>query len=286
MAKRAKKEKLIKTNNLIVISDTHCGCQLGLHPNEPTELDDGGIYEPSELQIKVWNMWREFWDEWVPKVTHGEPFSVVLNGDAMDGRHHRSTHQISQNLTTQKKIAKRVLSPVVEACEGRFYLVRGSEVHSGPSSEEEEALGESLNAIPDKTGRHARWELWARVGRGLCHVMHHIGTTGSSHYESSAPLKELTEAYGEAGRWHREPPDVVARAHRHRHIEVRVPTNDGYGIVFCTASWQLKTPFSYRTAGGRVTTPQIGGSLIRQGDEDLYTRHRHWDIGRSEEVVV
>lgn len=273
-------------NNLIVISDLHCGCRLGLHPDRPTQLDDGGQYSPSPIQRKVWAMWRHFWDEWVPLVCHKEPFAVAVNGDTTDGVHHGATTQISQNLADQAAIAESVLRPIVELCEGRFYMIRGTEAHVGKSGTEEERLAQALGAIADEEGRRARYELWARLGRGLCHVMHHIGTTGTSHYESTAVTKELTESFTEAGRWRRDPPDVVVRSHRHRHIEIRIPTDLGYGISFCTAGWQLKTPFVYRVPGGRVTTPQIGGSLIRYGDMDLYTRHKTWSIGRPKEVSL
>jgi hypothetical protein len=151
---------------------------------------------------------------------------------------------------------------------------------------EEERLARTLRAIPDEQGHSARYELWIAVGLGLVHCSHHIGTTGASHYESTAIMKELTESYAEAGRWKLRSPDVVVRSHRHRHLEVRVPTSLGYGISFCTAGWQLKTPFGHRTAQGRVTSPQIGGSLIRQGDDDLYTRHFTRSIGRTETVVI
>ena len=73
------------------------------------------------------------------------------------------------------------------------------------------------------------------------------------------------------------------RGHRHRLIEVRVPTALGYGIAFTAPAWQLKTPYTYRIAG-RQSLPQIGGSVIRQGDEDLYTRHWVRSIGRTREV--
>ncbi len=273
-----------KICNLIVISDLHCGCKLGLCPPGPVHLDDGGVYHPSKVQEKVWGMWKEFWDTWVPLATHGEPFAVVVNGDSIDGVHHGSVSQISHNLLDQVRIAQVVLKPVIKLCGGRFYMVRGTEVHVGQSGCEEERLAESLGSIPDDDGRYARYELWARVGKGLVHCMHHIGTTGCSHYESSAVLKELTESYAEAGRNRMEPPDVVVRSHRHRHIEVEVPTKLGYGYSFTTAGWQLKTPHVYKIPGGRVTTPQIGGSLIRQGDEDLYTRHFVKNIGRSKVV--
>lgn len=273
-------------NNLVVVSDLHCGCRLGLcHPG-PVKLDDGGTYTPSELQNKVWGWWEEFWGEWLPEACHNEPYAVVINGDAVDGVHHGSTTQVSQNLGDQARIAKAVLRPVRDACDGRLYMIRGTEAHVGKSGVDEERLAEELEAIPDEQGRHARYELWAKVGLGLVHLMHHIGTTGTSHYESTAVLKELAESYSEAGRWRQDPPDVVVRSHRHRHVEIRVPTHLGYGISFCTAGWQLKTPFAYKIPGGRITTPQIGGSLIRQGDADLYTRHRIWGVARPAAEVV
>jgi hypothetical protein len=272
--------------NIIVVSDTHCGCRLGLCPPE-VKLDDGGTYQASDLQLKTWGMWDNFWHKWVPEVTHGEPFAVVVNGDTTDGVHHGSVSQISHNPTDQRRIAMKVFEPIVEMCEGRFFMIRGTEAHVGKSGQNEEDLAEALKAIPDEEGRHARYELWARIGnKGLIHFMHHIGTTGRSHYETSAVMAELAESYTEAGRWRKEPPDVVVRSHRHRHIEVRVPTKLGYGIAFVTAAWQLKTPFTYKIPGGRVTTPQLGGSLIRMGDEDLYTRHKIYEIERSPEVIL
>ena len=272
--------------NLVVIGDLHAGCRLGLCPPGPIQLDDGGTYSPSREQGKVWAMWGEFWNDWVPHACHNEPFAVVVNGDSLDGIHHKSTTQISHNLADQAAIGYAVLRPIVDLCEGRFYMIRGTEAHVGPSGSEEERLAKSLGAIKDAQGRHARYELWVRVGKGLIHCLHHIGTTGSTHYESTAILKELAESYTEAGRWRNQPPDVVVRSHRHRHIEVRIPTSLGYGIAFCTAGWQLNTPFCFRIPGARLTTPQIGGSLIRQGDSDLYTRHRIWSVDRSKEVVL
>ncbi|HUU23471.1 MAG TPA: hypothetical protein VM389_13145 [Phycisphaerae bacterium] len=280
-----RKRKPEPINNLVVVSDLHGGCRSGLCIGKAL-LDDGGAFEPSETQQVVAGMWATFWDEWVPEVCHGEPFAVVINGDALDGVHHGSVTQVSQNLSDQRRIALAALKPVREQCEGRFYVIRGTEAHVGKSAQNEETLAEELDAVPDKRGQYSRFELWIRVGRGLVHVMHHIGTTGTSHYETSAVMKELAESYAEAGRWRREPPDVVVRSHRHRHIEVRVPTKLGYGISFVTAGWQLRTPFTYRIPGGRVTTPQIGGSIIRQGDHDLYTRHRTWAIDRGEIVEL
>lgn len=280
--------------NVIVIGDLHAGCQYGLCPPEGITLDGGGHYEPSELQCKVWAWWREMWDDWVPRVTRGEPFGLVLNGDTTDGRHHNSTTQISHNLSDQRNLALDILRPVVETLARRddggpvLYMNRGTEAHVGPAGESEEMLGEALNAIQTETGRYTRLELSLRVGGDggpLCNVTHHIGTTGRTHYESSGPMGELGEIYTEAGRWGDEIPDFIIRSHRHRHMKIEVATHKGYGIVEVTPGWQLKTPFIYKI-NARNSTPQFGGICIRRGDEEHYSRAFVKSITRQQAVVI
>ena len=283
---RKRKKTSSPINNLIVISDTHCGCRFGLCPPTPVPMDGGGCYQASAMQKTVWSWWQEFWDEWVPTVTRGEPFAVVMNGDAIDGVHHKSVTQISHNLQDQINIAYEILAPVVEQCEGRYYHIRGTESHVGESGQEEERLAQRLKAIPDDVGNYARYELWVRIGKGLAHITHHIGISGSLHFESSAPMRELTETYVEAGRWGREPADWIVRSHRHRNIEVRILTHKGFATALTTPAWQLRTPYTYRIAGARQAQPQIGGCLLRSGDEDLYTRSKVWTLLRSKEVKL
>jgi len=249
-------------------------------------LDGGGVYFPSKNQKKVYKWWKEFWDEWIPGVTKNEKFILVNNGDSIDGRHHNSITQISQNISDQVNLAYEILKPVVDRS-AQYYHIRGTEAHVGQSGEYEEILARKLGATPNETGNYARWELWLKLNHALIHFAHHIGTTGRTHYETSAVMAELAEMYAEAGRWKEHSPDVVVRSHRHRNIEVRVPSAIGYNISMVSACWQLRTPFTYRIAGGRIATPQIGGSLIRTGTRDqVYTRHFTKSIGRSKEVVV
>lgn len=277
------------TNNLVVISDTHCGCKLGLCPPHGAKLDDGGRYMPSRFQIKVWSWWDEFWGEFVPEATKGEPYTVVFNGDALDGVHHNSTTQISHNLEDQAEIAYDILKPVVDRCEGRYYHIRGTEAHVGKSAREEESLAKRLNAIPNQEGQHARYELWKYVGdadRGepiLCHFLHHVGTTGSMAFESTAVMKELVEAYSESGRWGRREPDIIVRSHRHRNIEVNIPTRNERARAIVTPAWQGKTPFVWKIPGGRQSQPQFGGVVIRMSDDGVpYVRHWVKSLERPE----
>jgi len=277
-----KKIKPKHLTNIVVISDQHINCRLGLFTLKSFPVDDGGIYVPSKLQKSVAKWWREFWDEWVPSVVCGEPFIVVNNGDAIDGGpHHGNVTHISANITDQGKMAAAMLRPVVEVCEGRYYHIRGTEVHAGKSGMDEEALAEKLGAIPDDDGRYARWELWYELQGRLIHFMHHIGTTGSMHYETTALQKELSEAYVESARWHDKPPNMLVRSHRHRKTEVEIETSTGPAVCFTTPGWQLKTPFAYKIPGARQSRPQIGGSIIRVHKDQIFTRHFVKSLMRS-----
>jgi hypothetical protein len=281
-----KKHKTGVGHNLIVVSDTHSGCRLALCPPGGVRLDDGGLYYASEFQQKLWALWREFWDEWVPRVTHGEPYDVLHNGDVIEGVHHNSTTQISHNIEDQLAIAELVLGPEVERCKalgGTYYHVRGTAAHVGQSSIHEEMLAKRLGAKPNDQGQRARYDLWKRVGNVLVHAMHHVGTTGSAAHEASAVNAELTAEYVEAARWNREPPDYVVRSHRHRSIAVDLDSAKGYAAAIVTPGWQGKTPFAWKIAGARISEPQFGGIIIRQGDEEHYYRRKVWSVERSAE---
>jgi hypothetical protein len=276
-------------NNAVFISDTHCGCGLAICPPEGVELDDGGTYMPSKLQRQIYAYWEEFWGEHVPEVTHGEPYIVIHNGDAIDGVHHSSTTQITHNLTTQARIVVDLMKPIIANPRCVEYIhIRGTEAHVGKSAEQEEAVAKELGAKPNAEGQYARYDLWLEVGTGLVHSLHHIGTTGSQAYESTAIHKELVESFTEAGRWGRRPPDIIVRSHRHRAIETNIPTHNGKARAVVTACWQGKTPFVWKIPGGRISTPQFGGLVVRYAPDSgvLFVREKVWSIAPSKTEIV
>ena len=269
---------------IVVIGDTHSGCKLALVPPAGAQLDGGGVYMPSPFQSKLWAMWQQFW-KWVDIQTKGEPWDLVHMGDSLDGVHHNSTSQISHNLEDQRDIAVSVLAPVVERCKasgGRFYFIRGTPVHSGESGCDEEAIAKRLGAKPDKTGVHSRYDLWKDLDGSLINFMHHVGTVSSNAYEATAVNKELTEMYVESARWGYRAPDMICRAHRHRMIQIQIPTARGRGWAVVGPAWQGKTPFAYKVAGARVSTPQFGGYIIKHEHGFLYTVEKTWSIEPSE----
>ncbi len=282
--KRSRKRRS-KINSLVVVSDTHCGCRFGLCPPR-VQLDSGGTYEHSELQAKVWNMWRHFWDVWVPEQVDLNDFAVVFNGDIVDGVHHNSTTQISHNMRDQANIACEVMAPIAELCGGNLYWIRGTPAHVGQSACEEERIAKEVGAIKSKSGLHARYVLWKQFGDDkVANFMHHVGTTSRPASEANAIHAELAHLLSSAGRWRHRIPDVVVRSHRHACIETRIPVDGGVSIAMTTAAWQLKTPFAYKVAGARNALPQIGGSIITYVDGEIRVKHKIWPIIRDVDDV-
>ena len=261
-------------DNIVIISDLHAGCQFGLCPPK-VHLDNHGTYTHSDLQKKVWSYWLDFW-EYVDDVFKGEPFTVICNGDAIDGVHHNSVTQITQNLTDQQKIAYQILKPIVDKCEGNYYHLRGTPAHVGSSGMYEEALAKSLGAIPSQQGNYARWELFLKCKEALCHVSHHAnGRT------PNALLNEMKGFFMESGLWGEEAPQFLIRSHIHKHLTTGAMGKNGYYTAFTTAGWQLRTPFVFKLSDGRTALPEIGGSIIRAGHAETHTRHKVYKIKRG-----
>lgn len=259
----------------IIFSDTHVGCQLGLcdcSSRGAIRFDSGGLYKPNKIQQEIYKAWRYTWDVWVPEVTKGEPYYVIMNGDAIDGRHHGSTTQFSQNLNDQILHAEHIIGREIQKATHYFHL-RGTEAHVGQSGENEEMLARALGAIPNDAGQYARFDLWSMVGKGLIHVLHHIGTSSSRIYSSTALMKELMDLYMESAKMRQQPPDAVVRSHRHSYLEVKMPTDGGRAFSLTTPGWQGKTPFVFKIGGARVSVPEVGAVYLRWNKhEGLYSR--------------
>jgi len=265
----------METRTLIIFSDIHAGDQLGLCPQTGFKLDSGNMVYQNPIQKRFWEHWEYCWREWVPDVTRGDKdVTIIVNGDAIDGVHHNSSHQISHNLEDQKRCAYEILAPIRDKTES-FYMIRGSSAHDGESGQCAESLADKLDAIPNEFGQYARHELWKSMcgDHALVHLLHHIGTTGSAAYESTAVHKEYIEACTESARWGLRAPDVIVRSHRHRFFKTEVANENDRGMSIVTPGWQGKTPFVFRI-GMRQSHPQLGMVMLRvHEDGELYERH-------------
>lgn len=273
-------------DNIIVISDTHFGCQYGLFsPNLKVKLDSGGSYVPSPGQKKVWNCWEWFWKEWIPDNLYGKKYIVVFNGDCIDGVHHKNTTHITASIKDQLNIAYEVLAPIRENAENWFHI-RGTSVHVGQEAEFEEQLAQRLGSEKDSNGNSSRWTLWLNFHDTLIHFCHTIGGTGVTSYESTAVIRELVEAFNDSGRWQNKPPQIVVRSHRHKAHEIKIPAYKGKAISLVTSAWQLKTGYVFNIPSARVGTPTVGGHLIYYDGKKVDTDFNCWAVTKREVINV
>lgn len=271
--------------NIIAISDTHCNSTIGLCLPQGHRLDDGGRYTPSQFQLKLWELFEDFTSAWIPRVTKGDPWHLVINGDAIDGDHHRTPAIISRNLHDQFRVARDTLSGLVSECRksgGKYYHVRGTEAHVGPSAQEEERLAESLGAVPDRNGNFSRWRLRLKLGEHIVSFRHHIGGGASQAYEGTALTKTQAGQFSDAGRWGRPVAQVDVRAHRHRYGKWEKDGRDGHYITIVCPGWQGLTPYSHRQSDPQE--PEFGGILVRLGDEEIFTRSRVYSLMEEDEA--
>lgn len=270
--------------NIIVIADTHCNSTIGLCRPDGHRLDDGGTYLPSKFQTALWSMFENMCEEWIPRVTKKEPWDLVINGDSIDGDHHRTPTIISRNMQDQFRVARDTLSPIVKQCKssgGKLFMVRGTEAHVGPSAQEEERLAEALGATPDSNGNFSRWKLYRNLGGHLCMFRHHIGGGQSQAYEGTALTKTQANQFTDAGRWGRRVAQVDVRAHRHRYAKWEKDGTHGHYITVVVPGWQGMTPFSHRMSDPQE--PEFGAVLVRVGDEEIFTRSKVYSIEHEQE---
>ena len=265
---RQKPERL-EVPNVVFVSDTHCGCQMGLCPADGVRLDGGGTYHTGRFQRAMWAWWQEAWDEFVPAATKCEPYAIVHVGDALDGVHHGSVTQVSHNIEDQFRIAEEALAPRI-AKATHYWHIRGTEAHVGKSAMYEEMIAKRLGAKKDSDGNHSRQELRLRLGNRLIHVAHHIGTSSSPYSQATALQKEAVNSFLETGRWGDPSFDLIVRGHRHTWSEVSWAGERGRIIVCVVPSWQGKTPFVYKL--DRLQQPQFGLVVARLVDGELFTR--------------
>jgi hypothetical protein len=266
--------------SIVVISDGHIGSTVGLCPKEGVEVVDKGRYMPNKYQLTLLKYWRHFWREFVPENTRGssEVF-LELNGDMIDGVHHKTVNIISSSWEVQESAAVDMILEIKEICPVKFkqtFVVKGTEAHVEAAGQSEERIAKAIGATPNELGEYASYQWWLDVDGLIFQFAHHIGVTSSAAYESSAPMREMVSGLVEAAQWGRQIPDVFVRSHRHRFIEVPIPSVNGRIRSIITPGWQLRTPFTERI--DRMRMPHIGGVVFRVEDGRCDVREKIYPL--------
>jgi len=266
---------------IAVVSDLHVGSSIGLCASK-LDLADGGVYQPSKFQQELYKGWIKFIQH-VDKLPADKKV-LVVNGDLVDGDHHGTVSIVTNNIEVQEEAAIQLLKPAAKNFDAA-YVVRGTEAHTQPGAQSDERIAKGIGAsLDESTGQYSRWQLWLDVDGVVFNVAHHIGTTSSAAYESSAVMREMVAALVEAGQWEQRLPDVLIRSHRHRYIKVAIPSARGEIQAAVTPGWQLKTPFVEKM--DRMRVPNIGGLVCTVEDGKCHIEPKIYPLKKIIPVKV
>lgn len=249
---------------IVVKSDLHAGSTVAVCPPEGTRTDDGQEVKPSPLQKWIWERYERFYQRAlaVKKSLKGCRVTVVGNGDMFEGNHHGTQQVMAPGKDAQAYIASRLFDPVEALQPDRLYIVRGTEVHVGPSGSDEEALAKTLSArlpvVRDPvTHLWSYWHLRLLVNDTLLDFQHHTNVGGLPWTAPGAIARLAFRIWVEHTERGWRPPDLAIRSHRHQY-------RDSYGAhktrAIVTPAWQAKTAFGHKVVPESIA--DMGGLLI------------------------
>lgn len=231
----------------VVLSDIHIGSTVGLWPPEFI-TQEGNIIGQNEFQKWLWECWCDLHETELPKYLGKDSYALFLNGDIIEGIHHRTLQVMTPNTTDQTNAAKLVLAPVSKRAAKKFFI-KGTEVHT---RDREISLGEAMNGQMDvTTGQHAFDKLLIDIHGCRCVFRHHMSTTVRAYLEATALSIELGNERIEAARNNFPIPKVLCLAHRHRHGIFR----DVNGLTCVTSGWQGLTRHGFKVVGSSLPSP-------------------------------
>lgn len=235
------------TSKLVLcISDLHVGSTVGLWPKGFVS-NEGNEIGQNKFQEWLWECWEDMLC-WAQKTIGKDAFDVVVNGDLVDGIHHKTLQVMTPDPSDQTDAVKQVLGFLAESC-AKLHIIKGTECHS---RNDEIRIGRALGATKcQATGQHAWDTLDLEVAGTLYNFAHHISATARSYLEASAhsiALGNLSHSRARAGK---PVPKVMVRAHRHRHGI----WDDGNQVSVITGAWQGLTRYGYRVVPDAVPQP-------------------------------
>ena len=227
---------------LIVMSDLHCGSKVGLsHPEAKQDSGNTIGHGDNLCQIWLWENWMRLRDG-VADYCAGDEAIALLNGDATEGIHHRTTEVTAATIHEHAQNALQCLEDW-RGLASRWLVTMGTECHTHAIEKD----------IAKELGSEARDKWLFRVNGCLIDAAHHVGTTKRSYLEGSAFGIEMGNARVNYARCNQEVPKVFLRGHRHCHGWF----SDGHGAMGITGAWQFLTRHGKKVVTDSIPRPSI-----------------------------
>ena len=237
-----------KPRLVFVISDIHCGSTVGLLPPRFKTLEGQSVTQ-NPIQEWLWKCWLDS-QEWIAKTAGKDPFALVLNGDLIEGNHHRTMQIISPDIGDHVESAIHCLRPLT-AKAAKTYVIKGTECHSGNT---ETVIGKALKTeINDESGLPSWDRLTLDVNGVRCVFRHHIGTSVRRGLAGTQLSASLAEEQVEAANAGEAIPRVLCCAHRHKFGIYQ----DNNGVCLVSPPWQGLSRFGHKVVSQARTNPGL-----------------------------
>jgi len=233
------------TKLLVAVSDTHCGSEVGLAPPE-SKLAKGNIvtFGDNHHQAWLWGNWLSIIAQIKEACGRDKP-ALVINGDAIEGRHHGNDDVIAQTHQNHAEIARDAFKPLLEIC-GKKYVVAGTYAHT---KRKEDYVAKEIGA-ETKSAKN-KWLM--EINGCLVDCAHHMGTTSRVYLEASLMSIHMGNARLNYQRSDQRVPQVFIRAHRHTGGWFC----DGRGLFCVTGAWQFLTRHGYKVVTDSIPHPTM-----------------------------
>lgn len=218
----------------LVINDTHCGSEYGLLPKQ-VYMEDGrsiGYANNKRLEF-LWKSWRDM-EKRFAELADGDPYILTLNGDLIEGIHHRSDEVVAAKLSQHLLIAKACLSGLVLRAK-KVIVTRGTQCHT---QDWEGFFCKEFGLPPAKDVQQYT------VNGCLVDARHHMATATNIIQESAALSKVIVATQANCVRVRHPVPRVLLRGHRH----LTGDFCDGDNMIIVPGSWQFMTRHAHKVA--------------------------------------
>ena len=262
----------MSTHVVAALGDLHAGGTTAVSPPEGIELDDGGRQMPSKLQRWLYDNWMDAWERYGRVLDDYRPDAqtLVLNGDLVDGIHHKSPQVAplaGQHFRTALTLLER--GPL-RFQPDHIHVVRGTESHVGRAGELEEGIARTLRAeglptVEDPaTGQVSSYWRRLRIDGVRFDIRHH-GRMGQRAH-TRGPYSRLYAQDIELE--HRldgeEPPHIALRSHLHKYMDSG-RSHRWTTRVVSLPCWQMTTAYGHRIAAESLTDIGMVVFIIRDG---------------------
>ena len=259
---------------VVCFGDLHCGSTVGLCPPEGIELDDGGLYIPNKAQLWLWDNWEKAWDKIksVKRKNKKAKLHLILNGDAVDGDHHRTTQIATAHEGVHVGCAIESLRVPLALKPDSLHILRGTSAHVGRAGGLEEGMGKALKEQrwpvvedPD-TGTVTSYTRTLKFGSLRFDIKHHGRMGRRAHTKGPYIRWAAQDIFFNYMMDGDKAPDIAIRSHFHQFADSgkihKVKTR-----LVALPAWQLATEYVHRVA---ESLADIGLVWFEIDDNDDY----------------